>query len=220
MVLPYFWSMSDCTRLNLARGWAFKLHVWMPVSRKNVRSPPPTVFKTIFKRWSPGSQLFLAPNSIMPLLLPQTVNRQSLEASSLRNTKKVFDIVLSILARVQFCRNSTPPVHYKMDSLQTETIHYNMPILQNVIRKTTNMTFHPKHPLQDIWVQNINCYKVIHGHQSVSNEACYYKIPRCVWLIIKESNEWPWKKHCISTIKSWQEILTKKSIFNIVKVEA
>ena len=71
----------------------------MPVSCKNVRSPPPTVFKTILKRWSPGSQLFLAPNSIMPPLLLQTVqNRQSLEASSLRTiSKKVFDVVLWIM---------------------------------------------------------------------------------------------------------------------------
>ena len=103
---PLHGSMKDCTRLNLDRGWAFKLHIMiynhiilMPVSRKNVRSPPPTVFKTILKCWSPGSQQFLAPNSIMPPLLLQTVqNRQSLEASSLRTiSKKVFDVVLWIM---------------------------------------------------------------------------------------------------------------------------
>jgi len=68
-----------------------------------------------------------------------------------------------------------------MDSLQTETIHYKMPTLQNAIRKTTNMMFHPKHPLQDVWVRNINCYKVIHRHQSVSNEAFCYKM--CLGLL-------------------------------------
>ena len=135
--------------------------------------------------------------SIMPLLLrPSTGRAWKPQACAPSRRKSLISCCrLCRIAQVQFCRNSTSPGHYKMHSLQTEKLfttkcpRYKMP------SQETYMMFHSKHPLQDVWVQNINCYKVIHGHQSVSNEAYYYKTPRYVWLIIKESKEWPWKKH-------------------------
>ena len=122
--------MKDWTPLNLARGWAFKLHIiWMPVSRKNVRSPPPTVFKTILKPWSRG--FTTVPSSQFHHASASAADRP--KQAELGSIKPAHHLEEGLWCRavdyavVQVCRNSTPPLHYKTDSLQTETIHYKMP---------------------------------------------------------------------------------------------